>query len=77
MIRVAITLIFYFLLLLGIPSERDTQSEVFLQDFESGSVLGILNDAYTTSSSIAFMLMWIATAVLLRNYYYKSPHMKY
>ncbi len=77
MVRVAITLIFYVLLLLGVSPERNMQSEVFLQDFEPDSILGLLNNAYTTSSSVAFMLMWIATAILLHHYYYKSTPVRY
>ena len=76
-IRVAITGLFYVPLLFIAPSSRNAQSEVAFQPFEPTSVLQSLNDAYVTSSSIAFMLMWIATAALLRNYYQKTTNIKY
>ncbi len=75
-VRIAVTLAFYVMLLLGVTPERSILSDVFIQDFDTDSILGILNNAYTTTSSIAFMLMWVATAILLHNYYYRSKNVK-
>jgi hypothetical protein len=55
------------------------QSEVFFPSFESGGIviLDIIHQIYQYSALISFVLVWIATAILLNSYSQKLGKIKY
>jgi hypothetical protein len=63
--------------LLDRPTEVIPHVGTAFTTFIPGSALAMLNYAYTISSIISFMLMWIATALLLRHYSKKLGRVKY
>jgi hypothetical protein len=55
------------------------ESEVFFPSFESGGIviLDIIHQIYQYSALISFVLVWIATAILLKSYSQKLGRTKY
>jgi hypothetical protein len=76
-IRITSVLFFYSSLLLNMPPERFLQSEIILEEFEPNSVIGMFHNAYSISSIVSFMLLWIGNAFLLRHYYNKIGKIKF
>jgi hypothetical protein len=55
------------------------ESEVFFPSFESGGIvmLDIVHQIYQYSALVSFVLIWIATAILLKSYSQRLGEMKY
>jgi hypothetical protein len=76
-IRVLTALTLYSSLLGGIVGERTEESPVVLLEIEPTSTMGWLLSAYSISSIVATMMIWISTSLLLYSYINRLGYIKY
>jgi hypothetical protein len=78
-IRVITALTLYMLMLADLPADRTAEQPILIVlsefEIEPTSILGIFQSAYSISSIVAGMMLWISTALIL--YYHKIGHIKY
>jgi hypothetical protein len=67
-IAFALTLVFFDASILNMPGERNPQSQVVFEFFEPSSTLGMLQISFSTLNIANFLLLWLATLLLLHHY---------
>lgn len=67
-IAFALTLVFFDASILNMPGERNSESQVVFQFFEPSSTLGVIQISFSTLNIASFLLLWVATLLLLHHY---------
>jgi hypothetical protein len=67
-IAFALTLVFFDASILNMPGERNSESQVVFEFFEPSSTLGMLQLSFSTLNIANFLLLWVATLLLLHHY---------
>jgi hypothetical protein len=62
--------IFYTSTILNVGAVRNSQSDIISREFESGSLFDTMYYAYTISSLVSVLLLWLSTSYLLRFSYH-------
>ncbi|MDQ3839319.1 MAG: hypothetical protein M3297_08630 [Thermoproteota archaeon] len=70
-------IVFYTSTILNVEALRNSQSDIISREFESGSLLDTMYYAYTISSLVSVLLLWLSTSYLLRFSYHKLGSVKY
>jgi hypothetical protein len=76
-VRILSALALYSSLLAGIGGDRTAESPVVLSEIEPTSTMGVLLSAYSVSSIVSTMMIWISTSLLLYSYIHRLGYIKY
>jgi hypothetical protein len=76
-ITALVTILFMGTILLGQPEKIDSDYDVVLPVIEQGSTLSVLNYLYYYLSILSFLVTWIMTSLLLKDYSIKLGKFRY
>jgi hypothetical protein len=76
-ITALVTILFMGTILLGQPEKIDSGYDVVLPVIEQGSTLSVLNYLYYYLSILSFVVTWIMTSLLLKDYSIKLGKFRY
>ncbi len=76
-ITALVTILFMGTILLGQPDKIDSDYDVVLPVIEQGSTLSVLNYLYYYLSILSFVVTWIMTSLLLKDYSIKLGKFRY
>jgi hypothetical protein len=76
-ITALVTILFMGTILLGQPEKIDSDYDVVLPVIEQGSTLSVLNYLYYYLSILSFVVTWIMTSLLLKDYSIKLGKFRY
>jgi len=76
-ITALVTILFMGTILLGQPEKIDSDYDVVLPVIEQGSALSVLNYLYYYLSILSFLVTWIMTSLLLKDYSIKLGKFRY
>ena len=76
-ITALVTILFMGTILLGQPKKIDSDYDVVLPVIKQGSTLSVLNYLYYYLSILSFLVTWIMTSLLLKDYSFKLGKFRY
>jgi hypothetical protein len=76
-ITALVTILFMGTILLGQPKKIDSDYDVLLPVIKQGSTLSVLNYLYYYLSILSFLVTWIMTSLLLKDYSIKLGKLRY